>query len=376
MGEDIYKIIFDIYATQATIAENYAKQLESDVRVVAAIGALIYIFGSLSVQIYQNQEINFLPLLRPFVIIMLLPFAPKFCTAIDNFGEKIRSNISNDNVNIAGKVQETSDKIQKKIDEKWRAIGTDPEKYDAVFGDGAYKKDEGGFSGGLYMDFKLGFNRISEDMKFQMISLLQDILLTLMYVAESCLLLVSVGFRVVLRIGFPIALALCMFPGFTGALSNWFGKYLNFALLPAVASMVSSLSFNIVKKYIDNYDVESAMSSMGVETAQPSVLGMGFIAILVLSLVLYLFVPSMTAMLVSVGGVGQLVQGTVRQLGNAGKTGAAVGKAGGKAAYEMGNAGFKGAKAGYEMGKAGVQEGKTALQYAKHIQSMRKINNS
>jgi hypothetical protein len=321
MGESIYKIIENLYANQAALAQSKAEIIEPYARLAAGIGALIYIFSNLITQIYQNNEINFMPLLRPFVIILLIPFAPKFCTAMDNFGEVIRSKINNDNLNIADRVRKTNIEIQKKINDKWDEIGTHPEKYDAVFGKGAYEKDESGLFGELGMDFKIGFNRISEDMKFQMMTLIQNILMALMYVAECALLLVSVGYRIVLRIGFPISLALCIFPGFTSALANWFGKYLNFALLPAVAAMYSTIAFNLVDSYVSNYNVTESMSSMGVETQQPEFLGIAFIAILILALIGYLQVPSMTAMLVSVGGVGAIVQGATRNLQSTGERG-------------------------------------------------------
>ncbi len=142
--------------------------------------------------------------------------------------------------------------------------------------------------------------------------MVQDILLALMYIAESALLLVSIAFRIVLRMGFPIVLALAIFPGFTMALANWFGRYINFALLPAVAAMYSRLTFGLVESYIGYYDVPQALDGMGAELQQPEFLGVAFIALLIMALIGYVQVPSMTSMLVSVGGVGSMVQGATR----------------------------------------------------------------
>lgn len=135
-----------------------------------------------------------------------------------------------------------------------------------------------------------------------------------MYIAECCVLLISIAFRIVLRIGFPITVALCIFPGFTNSLAMWFGKYINFAIMPAVAAMYSSIAFNLCKIYITSYDVNTAVSSMGIETQQPEFLGLAFIGILILSLIGYTQVPSMTAMLLSVGGVGQIVSAATRSV--------------------------------------------------------------
>jgi hypothetical protein len=317
MGEGIFKIIFDIYANQATIAQTYANLIEPKVRLIAGIGALIYIFGKLITQIANNQEIDFFPFLRPFAILLLIPLSPQICTAIDTFGEEVRSLVNNQNENIATRVQNQTEKIEKLVEKKWEEIGKNPEKYAAVFNSNL-NEDKSGFLGEVMVDFKIGMYKFSEEFKFQILSVVQSILLCLMQIAECCLLLISISFRIVLRIGFPITVALSIFPGFTSSLAYWFGKYINFALLPAVAAMYSSIAFNLCDTYIGSYDIETSMATMGVETQQPEFLGLAFIGLLFLSLVGYWQVPSMTAMLVNVGGVGTIVQGATRTIQNSG----------------------------------------------------------
>lgn len=318
MGEGIFKIIFDLYTNQAAIAQTYANLIEPKVRLIAGIGALVYIFGKLITQIANNQEIDFFPFLRPFAVLLLIPLSPQICSAIDSFGEEVRSLVNNQNENIATKVQNQTDKIEKLVEKKWEEIGKNPEKYAAVFNSNL-NEDKSGFFGEVMVDFKIGMYKFSEEFKFQILSVIQSILLCLMQIAECCLLLISIGFRIVLRIGFPITVALSIFPGFTSSLAYWFGKYINFALLPAVAAMYSSIAFNLCDTYINSYDVESAMATMGVETQQPEFLGLAFIGLLFLSLIGYIQVPSMTAMLINVGGVGSIVQGATRTIQNTGK---------------------------------------------------------
>lgn len=317
MGENIFKIILDIYTNQATIAQSYASLIEPKVRLIAGIGALIYIFGRLISQIAQNQEIDFLPFLRPFVVLLLIPLSPQICTALDTFGEEIRVLVSSQNTTIATRVQEQSLLIEQLVEKKWEEIGSNPEKYAAVF-KSSLDEDKAGFFGEVMVDFKIGMYQFSEEFKFQLLSVLQSVLLTLMQIAECALLLIPIGFRIVLRIGFPITVALSIFPGFTNSLLYWFGKYINFSLLPAVAAIYSSIAFNLCNTYITTYDVEAAMATMGVETQQPEFLGLAFIGILFLSLIGYWHVPSMTAMLVNVGGVGSIVQGASRTIQNTG----------------------------------------------------------
>lgn len=375
MGNGIYDIIFQLYANQAGIASGYAKLIQPYVLAGAGTGALIYIFGRLISQITSTGEIDFIPFLRPFAIMLLIPASPRICTALDNFGDQVRSIITVENTNVADLVKAQTVLIQKKVDEKWAKVGSDPEYYKAVMGTDR-SEDEAKFFGDVRIDLRMTFKKFQDEFKHQLLSFVQSILLAIMHIAECALLLISIAFRIVLRIGFPITVALSIFPGFSQSLATWFGKYLNFALLPAVAAMYSSIAFNLSNAYINNYDVDTAVSSLGVEAQQPEFLGLAFIGLMVMLLIGYTQVPSMTAMLVSVGGVGQIVQAATRNLQaaparavNAGKTANSTAATGGRAAASVArgsaNAAATVAKAAVVGGAAVVGAGMAAVNYAK-----------
>jgi hypothetical protein len=375
MGNGIYDIIFQLYANQAGIASGYAKLIQPYVLAGAGTGALIYIFARLITQITSNGEIDFIPFLRPFAIMLLIPASPRICTALDNFGDQVRSIITVENTNVADLVKAQTVLIQKKVDEKWAKVGSDPEYYKAVMGTDR-SEDEAKFFGDVRIDLRMTFKKFQDEFKHQLLSFVQSILLSIMHIAECALLLISIAFRVVLRIGFPITVALSIFPGFSQSLATWFGKYLNFALLPAVAAMYSSIAFNLSNAYINNYDVDTAVSSLGVEAQQPEFLGLAFIGLMVMLLIGYTQVPSMTAMLVSVGGVGQIVQAATRNLQaaparavNAGKTANSAGATGGRAAASVArgsaNAAATVAKAAVVGGAAVIGAGMAAVNYSK-----------
>lgn len=308
--ESLILIINKLYTTQIPMATQMAEGIEPKVRVFAAIGAFIYIFGRVIVQIANSQDISFFPLLRPFVLMLVIPFAPVICNGLDKFGEEVRAMVNTGNLEIAARVEAMNERIQDKIEKKWEAIRTNPEKYQDAFG--TTQEEDKFLDTDFVISFKIGLKQAEESIKFQILSVVQSILLALMYIAESALLLVSIAFRIVLRMGFPIVLALAIFPGFTMALATWFGRYLNFVLLPAVAAMYSRLTFGLVEEYLKYYDVPQALDGMGAELQQPEFLGVAFIALLIMALIGYVQVPSMTSMLVSVGGVGSMVQGTTR----------------------------------------------------------------
>ncbi len=314
--ESLLTIISELYDKQIPMATAMSESIEKYVRAFAAIGALIYIFGRVIMQIANNQDIEVFSLLRPFVIFLLINSASLICNALDSFGTLVRNQVNSGNLQIAERVAALNDKIQEKIDRKWEEIRTKPELYKDAFG--TNQTDDEFMGTDFVIDFKIAFAKAEESFKFQLLSVIQTILLALMYIAESCLLLISISYRLVLRMGFPITIALTIFPGFTQAFANWAGRYINFAILPAVAAMYSRISFSLVETYLNYYNPEEAVQGMGAEMQQPEYLGLAFMSLLFLSLIGYIQVPSMSNMLVTVGGVGQIFQAPNRTVMGAG----------------------------------------------------------
>jgi len=322
--ESLITIINELYEKQIPMATTMSESIEKYVRAFAAIGALIYIFGKVIIQIANNQDIDIFSLLRPFVIFLLINSSSSICNALDSFGTLVRNQVNSGNLQIAERVAALNEKIQEKIDKKWDEIRNNPELYKDAFG--TERESDRLLNTDFVIDFKIAFAKAEESIKFQILSVVQTILLALMYIAESCLLLMSISYRLVLRMGFPITIALTIFPGFTQAFANWVGRYVNFAILPAVAAMYSSISFSLVETYLSYYNPEEAVQGLGAEMQQPEYLGLAFMSLLILSLIGYIQVPSMANMLVTVGGVGQLFQAPNRAVMSAGDATQRAGK--------------------------------------------------
>jgi hypothetical protein len=308
---DLIDTLHKLYQAQILRADSYANLIEVKVRAAAGLGALIYIFSRLLGQIARNEAIDFLPYLRPFLLVCLIASAPKFCTLLDEFGQEITDTIDTANGSLHERVKKQTTVLQKKVEAKWEKMGSDPQLYKDTFGSDL-EQDREGIMGDMAVDFKIWFGKVSEDFKFQLFSFTQDILLAIMQVAEAVLFLLSMSYRLVLRMGAPIAFAIAIFPGFTGNIAEWFGKYLNYVLLPAVAAMYGGLAFAASEAYLAYYDAGAAVVAGGSEAQQPEFLGLAYIALLVMLLIGYLQVPSMTQMIVSVGGVGAMVHGATR----------------------------------------------------------------
>jgi hypothetical protein len=324
LGENLIKVISDIYTQQVPIASADATVIAGYVRVASASGALIYIFWNLASKIATNKEIDFLPFLRPFLVWMVIYYMGDIVNAIDGIGNQVRSRFTNQSSNISTQIKEVNTKMKEKVDQKWEEIRNNPEAYKALFGT-EYNDDTAGIFGETMTSLKISIAEVQESIKFQLYAFVQEMLLAIMFVAEAILLLISIMFRLVLRMGFPIAVALTIFPGFTGNLAHWFGKYLNFALLPAVAAMYSKICFGLILTYLNNYSAPNALAEMGAEAAQPEYLGLAFIAIIIMCLLGYLQVPSMCEMLISIGGASAITAVATRNAAIGAYTGMQVG---------------------------------------------------
>ncbi len=344
MPNGIIDIIDSLYnSTLVANANSVAAVIEPLVRSIAGIGALLYIFGSLALQIANNEEINFFPLLRPFILMLLIGIAPLLANGMDTLGNSIRTAITNKTTTINAKVDALQTKISKKIDEKFDNLLNDPIAYKKYYGE---PPSDGVLLGALPSILQIGFDRNTEHLKMAFFNVIQNIALMLVYIAEAILLVLSIGFRVVLRSIFPITLAIAIVPGFGVSLISWIGKYMNYALMPAVAAIYSTITFSLLEAYISTYDVSAGSADFGVSGNDPTSMGLAFTGLLLLSLIGYMQVPAMTNMIVEAGGNASMIRGMASKasarLSSAGRigmgavTGAAVGAVAGGVAMRSG----------------------------------------
>lgn len=300
-----------IYSEVLKDSASTAREIETMIRSAAGIGALLYIFSRLAGQISRNEPIDFFPYLRPFAMVILLTAAPKICDTLDAFGLAAANKITGGNQLIYQRVKKQSELIREKVKEKWDKIGSDPKAYSDYY-KSSREADESGFFGDTKVEMKIAFDGGVDKFYAMLLGLIQDFLLAVMHVCESLMYLISISYRLILRFGAPIAIVMAIFPGFTSNLAEWFGKYINYALLPMVAALYGRIAFTVSDKYLAKYSGAIAITQGGAEADNVTFLGMAYIAILIMLIIGYFQVPSMTNMLVTVGGVGAMVQGATR----------------------------------------------------------------
>lgn len=362
---DILKFIEDTYQSTIGTTQSAFNVIVGEIRAVAGIGALIYIFSRLAGQIMRSEPIDFFPYMRPFLIVMMIALAPSLCNVMDKMSMEFYNKNNARNTKLTAEIAKIEGKLDQAVRRKWEIKGQNPQ-----VGIPVNPSDTG-----LLSFVKNAYSRLLQTISSQMeewgdylkaalLSLIQDILLILMQVAEACLYLISICYRLILRLAAPIVFCAAIFPGMTNALVDWFAKYINFCLMPFVASVVSTICFTINENYLNAYiaNINAYIAGGGSATSDPTLMGLSYIGLLIICLVFYFQVPSLTSLFVTAGGVSMLIAGATSQLNRRAISPAtSMGKNTAKAGLALGTMGA-GAVGGAAIGAAGsIGRGLTSM---------------
>lgn len=251
-------------------------------RVIGGLGALIYLSSRVWGHMARNEAIDFFPLLRPFVIAILLSIWPSFCTGLHG---------------ISRAVSQTTDEIRMEDTKEILALtqkrnDTQPPKattvVDQVKEAALAIMDPGGAL------TKAGVS-VADDLLREVLT---DILSLASIVSRLALYLLSSLFLMMLCIAGPIAFGLAVFPGFEGGVVKWFGNFVSFSLWIPVANI-----FSVALDQIHKALLNSAISDInaGNSTGASDV---GLMVFLALSVIAYTQVPKAAEALVAATGAG------------------------------------------------------------------------
>ena len=318
--QTIVDLIWQQYtAVKAGIINDIFTSLSQQVRLVAGIGALVYIFSSMIGQIARGETIDFFPYLRPFLLVGMIALAPSLCDIMDKMGRDLYDASEQGNMDLSRRIEKQEDLMRQAVQTKHTKKANNP----AVSITPAVVTGFGSFAGTapLLQDngnsFSDGFEELGSKIKAWLLSLIQDILLILMQIAEAALILISIGYRLILRVAAPIVFVAAIFPGMSGGMAEWFSKYINYTLMPFVATIVGKVAFKFTLEYLTQYTNSlngSFTPGIGADAVDPTLMGIAFIGMLACCLVLFAQVPSLTQMFVTAGGVGAMVSGATGML--------------------------------------------------------------
>lgn len=305
---DILKIIMEMY--KATIANTgYSSaiggKLLETAQAIGGIAGLTYVGSKLAGQVLRNEGINFLPLLRPFALIFLIAAIPQLATLMDATFEGIAQVAEADNAAVAASVQALQKKREEAVKRKWKAIEDNAEDYNSIFGDPS-SSIPGVES--IVKSFNIAIGKMTDDVKSALYDFTQTMLALLGDIAYAILFLISCVYRIILRVVAPISIAIAIFDGTNNNYLEWFGKYINYALLPTVAGIYQNIAVKINITFLNAMMISGDFSSTH-PSQDPFAFGLVYTGVLIVIVVLYTQIPSITNMIMVVGGSSGMVQG-------------------------------------------------------------------
>ncbi len=267
-------------------------------RALAGLGALLFIGHRLWGSLARAEPVDVYGLLRPFGIGLALLFYPNLLGLVN------------------GVLQPTVDETSELMDDSNQAIavllkqkeaviqqGQEWQMYVGADGGGSLQKWEqysgeadSGFASGLSNRMKFEMAKASYGMRNSFKLMLSQALEILYEAAGFCINTVRVFYLVVLAMLGPLVLGLSVFPGFTQVLSAWLGKYVHVFLWLPVCNIFGSLISQIQVEMI-KVDI-SQLQTAGKTFFGPT--DMAYTVFLLMGIVGYFTVPSITNFIVSV----------------------------------------------------------------------------
>lgn len=329
-GADMLKIIENMYQEQIT-ANGYNSSvggaLLDAARGIAGIAGICWVGSKLAGQILRNEGINFIPLLRPFALIFLIAYIPQVANLIDKTFDGIAKVAQADNAAIATRVQALQKKREEAVKKKWQIIEENSDEYNKIYGDPTSVVP--GVET-VVKSFNIAIGKMTDDVKSALYDFTQSMLAMLGDIAYIILYLISVVYRIILRVIAPISIAIAIFDGMSNNFIEWIGKYVNYALLPCIAGIYQNIAVKINMTFLTEM-VASGDISATLPGQDPFAFGLVYTGVLVIILVIYTQIPSITNMVMVVGGTSGIVQGLTAKTAAMGRTASPVAARGARA---------------------------------------------
>src|SRR5690625_850932 len=297
---------------------------------VAGLGALFYVAIKVWQALGRAEPIDVYPLLRPFAIGICIMFFPTIVLGTINMvlSPVVQGthHILDDQVLDLNDLQEKKDLLERE------AMLRNPETAYLVSDEEFDKKlDELGWSpsdlvtmSGMYME-RFGY-KTEQSVKNWFRNLLEILFQAAALVIDT----IRTFFLIVLSILGPIAFAISVWDGFQSTLTQWLTRYISVYLWLPVSNLFSAMLSKIQSLIIER-DIEMLADPTYIPDTGNTV----YIIFLIIGIVGYFTIPTVTGWIIQAGGAGNFtrnVNRTAMKAGNVASAGAgsAAGNIGGQ----------------------------------------------
>lgn len=297
---------------------------------LGALGALLYIAYRVWRSMANAEPIDVFPLLRPFVIgLLIMNFS-----WVTSFMDSVVGAIQQSTEAVAESNRSELEQARKSLDdaEKQELARKKAERDAEQAKKGSLQKIAEAVDDPMSL---IDWDTAQYEVKSWFIDLLRDALKWLMECAKLILYTVASFMLLIMTILGPIVFAFAIFDGFQQGLVSWIARYVHLSLWLPVANILQVM-LNSIEIQMCNAQTLAIQSGEGADT--------WFIIIFyIIGLVAFTTVPTVSGWIVEAGGGGG---GLTRTLTSMGSRGAAA------AGVAAGAAGRK----GYRLGKQGLQK--------------------
>ncbi|HEY6899689.1 MAG TPA: conjugative transposon protein TraJ, partial [Puia sp.] len=269
-------------------------------RAIAGFGTLWRVAGYGWMRLARAEPIEIEQLYRPFFIGLAITLFPYLIAGINGVMQPTVTGtaaiVDDSNKAIATLLQQKQEALEKSTD--WQMYvggGGDLDKWEQLSGEA----DSGVFSG-VSNRVKFEMARASYNLKNSIKLWLSEILEVLYEGAALCINTVRTFYLVILAILGPLAFAFSVYKGLESSLVHWLSQYLHVFLWLPVANIFGSLLGQIQQEMI-KMDI-AQLGSVGTTSFGPT--DAAYIIFLLMGIVGYFTVPTVTQYIIRTGGLG------------------------------------------------------------------------
>jgi conjugative transposon TraJ protein len=269
---------------------------------IAAFGALWQVAPDIWMRLQKAQPVEVEALFRPVAISICIPLFPYVIALINGVMqptvEGTAALVGDSNQTIATLLQQKEQALQQSSE--WQMyVGTTGsgslDKWEELSGDA-----DTSVLSGISNRVKFQMAKAAYNMKNSVKVWLSEILQVLYEAAALCINTVRTFYLVILAILGPLAFAFSVYPGFEDSLGLWLSRYLHVYLWLPVANIFGSL-LNQIQQEMIKLDI-AQLGASGLTSFSST--DAAYIIFLIMGIVGYFTVPSVTHYIVRSAGIG------------------------------------------------------------------------
>lgn len=323
---NLHEVLRELYEKMMPLCEDIA----TIAKVIAGIGALLYIGAKVWQALARAEAIDVYPLLRPFALGLCIIFFPGVLAAINGILSPIV--IGANSILKSQELDMTEFRLQREEVERQimlknpeTAYLADDEVFDKEIEELGWSPSDLGTICGMYM--KWGVYQIKKYVREAFIAVLESIFYAIGLIIDT----LRTFFLIVLSILGPLVFAIACFDGLQATLTQWFARYITIYLWLPVCDLFSAVLAKIQVLMMQK-DIAALADPNYIPDGSSNV----YIVFMLIGIIGYFAVPTVASWVVQSGGVGSYGSSVNKAANYAGGyVGGATGATGGNVAGSL-----------------------------------------